>query len=179
MVYDVPEVLSIRDATNRDASVIAHIYNESIAAKDSTLDEESKTAEEIQGWIAGFNGREALLVLEDSRLMNAPRVIGWGLIKRYTERTGYRFCCETAVYLRRSMVRRGYGSLLKQAIIERCRQYKYHHLHAKIFTENIASIEYNKRFGYEIVGIQKEIGYQEGRWKDVTIMQLILTDVET
>ena len=45
---------------------------------------------------------------------------------------------------------------------------------AKIYAKNEASIEYNRKLGYEIVGTQKEIGYVGGEWLDVTIMQLII-----
>ncbi|MFQ5630895.1 MAG: GNAT family N-acetyltransferase [bacterium] len=73
--------------------------------------------------------------------------------------------------------RKGYGSLIKKALVDRCKQYGYHHLVAKIFATNTASIEYNKKFGYEIVGRQKEIGIKNGRWQDSVIMQLVLPDV--
>lgn len=166
--------LTIRDASADDAQIIADIYNESIVARDSTLDDEPKSVDDIRGWFAGFNERETILLLEDN-----GQVLGWGSIRRYTERSGYRYCCETAVYLRRALIRQGYGTLLKKALIDRCKQYGYHHLHAKIFAENVASIEYNKQFGYEVVGIQSEIGYQQGLWKDVAILQLILPDSDS
>ena len=44
---------------------------------------------------------------------------------------------------------------------------------------NVASIEYNKRLGYEVVGVQKEIGIIDCRWQDVVIMQLVLDDGES
>ena len=103
-------------------------------------------------------------------------MLGWGIIKKYSDRHGYRFACETSVYLRHKHVRKGYGSSIKNALIERCKQYRYHHLVAKIFADNTASIEYNKKFGYEIVGRQKEIGFKNGRWQDVVIMQLVLSE---
>ncbi len=104
-------------------------------------------------------------------------VIGWGIIKRYSDRSGYRFCCETAVYLSRNQVGHGYGTKIKIALIDRCKEFGYHHLVAKIFADNIKSIEYNKRLGYEIVGTQNEIGYKNNRWQDIVIMQLVLRDV--
>ena len=67
---------------------------------------------------------------------------------------------------------------MKLALIERCKAYHYRHLVAKILAENTGGIAYNQRLGYEIVGTQKEIGYKNGHWQDVTIMQLILDDVE-
>ena len=96
------------------------------------------------------------------------------MIKRYSPRPGYRYCCETSVYLRRSQRRRGHGTRIKTALIERCREYGYHHLLARVWADNTASIEYNRRFGYEIVGIQREVGYKDGRWVDIAILQLVL-----
>ena len=159
----------IRDATPADAAVIAAIYNESIAANDSTMDDIPRTAADIRQQMAHFNDREVFLVLEQ-----ADEVLGWGIIKRYSDRPGYRFCCETAVYIRRALTRRGYGSRIEQALIDRCRQFGYHHLVAKIWATNIGSIQMHERCGYEIVGTQREIGYKNGQWQDVTIMQCIL-----
>jgi len=169
------EGLSFREADLKDASTIAEIYNESIAAGDSTMERDLKTPEGIRQWIEGFSPRETILLLE--RGESRREVLGLGLIKHYSDRGGYRFACETAVFLHRSEVGKGYGSRIKWALIERCRQLRYHHMVARIFADNTASIEYNKKFGYELVGIQKEIGFRQGRWRDVAILQLILEDV--
>ncbi len=168
----MPARLTIRDAIPDDARVIAEIYNESIAAGDATMDDELKTAAEIRSQIQNFTKRETFLLLQ-----RGESVLGWGVIKRFGEDPDYRFCCETSVYLRHSEIRRGYGSRIKRALIRRCREYGYHHLTARIFASNRASIGYNRRFGYEIVGIQKEIGFKNGRWQDIAIMQLVLEDV--
>lgn len=168
----------IRDASQKDAAAIAKIYNESIAVGDATMDGVDKTAGDIQSWLDGFSKRETILVLVepvDDAL--SEQVVGWGIIKRYSDRFGYRFCCETAVYLRRDQVGRGLGTRMKKALIERCKAYGYHHLVAKIFADNQASIQYNLRLGYEMVGTQREIGWKNGQWQDVTILQLILSDV--
>ena len=63
---------------------------------------------------------------------------------------------------------------MKKWIIAKCKELGYHHLVAKIFATNKASIAYNQKLGYEIVGTQREIGYVDGRWQDVTIMQLLI-----
>lgn len=161
----------IRDATVDDAATIADIYNESVRRGDSSMDEEEKSADEVRRQIEGFGPREAVLLLEDG-----TRTLGWGVIKRYSDRAGYRFCCETSVYLRRDEIGKGYGPRIKAALIERCRRYGYHHLVARIMAENVRSIEYNLRFGYEIVGVQREIGFKDGRFHDVVILQLLLRE---
>lgn len=167
-----PAATEFREATVADAAAIAEIYNESIRSGDATMDDETKSEAQVREQIEGFGKREQFVLLE-----RAGHVVGWGVIKHYSDRRGYRFCCETAVYLRRDELRRGYGSLIKKELIARCRKLGYHHLVAKIFADNLGSIEYNRRFGYEMVGIQREIGWKNGRWQDMAIMQLILADV--
>lgn len=171
--------LGFRPATPADAWVVAEIYNESILAGDSSMEERVQSSESIRELMAGFNRREGILLLEsfDPGTPGRPSVLGWGLIKRYSDRRGYRFAAETAVYLRRSEVGQGHGSRIKQALIDRCRELGYHHLVAKIFADNQLSLEYNKKFGYELVGIQKQIGYRNGRWQDIAVLQLVLSDV--
>ncbi len=161
--------LTFRDVTVADAAAVTEIYNQSILGGNATMDQEPWSEEETKRLIKGFDKREALLLLERN-----TEILGWGIIKKYSDRAGYRFACETAVYLRHEEVGRGYGSRIKRALIERAKQLGYHHLVAKVFTTNVPSIEYNKKFGYEIVGVQREIGYQDGRWIDVVIMQLVL-----
>ena len=169
----------LRDADDSDAAAIAEIYNASIQSGGSTMDGQDKTENDIRSWLSAFSKRETILVFEEDDPVQpgSSKILGWGIIKRYSDRMGYRFCCETAVYLHRDQVGRGLGTRMKQALIERCRAYGYHHLVAKILTENEASIAYNLKLGYEMVGIQKEIGWKDGRWLDVAILQLILDDV--
>lgn len=165
--------VKIRVCTLADSKGIAEIYNEAIRFGGATMDDQEKPDEYFRKMIQGFSKRETFLILE-----NSEEIIGWGVIKRYSDRFGYRFCCETSVYLKRKFLRMGFGSMMKRALIEKCREFGYRHLVGKIFSINKASIEYNLKLGYEIVGTQKEIGFKGGKWTDVTIMQLVLKDVE-
>lgn len=159
----------IRDSTLEDCEAIASIYNDYIEKGGSTMDREFKMAKHVEGWMHDFNERELIQCLE----LNGE-VVGWGIIKKYSNRLGYSKTCETAIYIRSDKLRMGLGSKLKVSIIEKCRAFGYHHLVAKIFANNTASIEYNRKLGYEVVGTQREVGNIDGKWLDVTIMQLIL-----
>lgn len=158
----------IRDATLADASAVADIYNESIRARDSTMQIEEVDRDEVEAWIGNQGEREGLLVLVDDR------VVGFGIIKRYSDRAGYRKAAETSVYLRRTHTGQGLGSRLQAALIEKCRQFDYHHLVAKLWADNEPSVALHRKFGYELVGVQREIGRVDGAWKDVAIMQKLL-----
>ena len=156
-------------ATPENYAEIAAIYNEHIEANNATMEEDRYTEDDIKGWQDHFNDREQLYVVSIDN-----RIVGWGIIKRYSDRSGYRYTAETAVYLTEHTIGKGIGSRFKQYIINQCRALDYHHLMAKIFNSNRRSIAYNLALGYEIVGIQKEVGFKRGKWEDVCIMQLIL-----
>jgi phosphinothricin acetyltransferase len=162
----------LRDATAADAAQLAAIYNETVLARDATMDLAPRDEQYFRELIANLTDREALIVLADRQ-----HVLGWGRIMRYSNREGYGTTCETAVYLRRELRRRGLGTRIKVNLIEHCRRLGYHHLVAKVYAGNRASIDYNLRLGYEIVGTQREVGWVGDRWEDVTIMQLVLADV--
>jgi L-amino acid N-acyltransferase YncA len=161
--------LTIELAQSTDYEPIANIYNEYIQRGGSTMEESHYMAAKIAAWVDKFEERERLYALKD-----AENTIGWGIIKLYSPREGYRFACETAIYITENELRKGYGSLMKNFLIEKCKELDYHHLVAKIFATNTASIEYNLKIGYTIVGRQKEIGYRNGQWVDIVIMQYLI-----
>ena len=164
--------LALRDATPTDAAVVAAIYNASAPEGDPVLGESPKREADVRRLIDGLGEREALVVLEDE-----GDVVGWGLVKRYSDRPGYRFCGEILVFVRPDQRRRGYGTCLKQALVERGKAFRYHHLLGRVWGTNAASLAFHEAFGYEVVGIQRDIGYLGGRWEDVVVLQKVLEDV--
>lgn len=148
---------------------IAEIYNETVLYGLATMEERAHQAKDIAEWVRQFNDRERLYVS-----IKEGTVIGWGIIKKYSDRSGYRFAGETAVYFTQDQLGKGYGSQMKKHLIAVCKDLKYHHLIAKIFSSNHVSINYNIKLGYTIVGQQKEIGFKNNRWMDVTILQLLI-----
>jgi len=157
----------IRQAVTSDCQWIADIYNQYLGK--STMDTEPKLAKFSSTFLSAKNEREELWVIEADK-----RVIGWGIIKFYSPKKGYQFAGETSVFLDVNFLDRGYGTQLKEHLIERCRDLEYHHLLARIFADNEVSIAYNQKLGYRIVGRQNEIGNINGEWKDVVIMELLL-----
>ncbi|MEO1712769.1 MAG: GNAT family N-acetyltransferase, partial [Bacteroidota bacterium] len=96
--------MEIRTAKEGDYDRIAEIYNVYIAEGGSTMEETPKTGQDIGAWTQKFHSREKLYVL-----LEENGVIGWGIIKRYSDREGYRFAAETAVYLNPNHLGKGYG----------------------------------------------------------------------
>ena len=63
---------------------------------------------------------------------------------------------------------------MKKFVIAQCEALQYKHLVARIFATNTASIAYNEKLGYTVVGRQNQIGYKNGQWLDMIIMQYVI-----
>lgn len=161
----------VRHARAADVARICLIHNEAIESNTATMQEEPTSPESAQRLIDDCRGRSSLLVVEYE-----GEVCGWGRVWPYSIREGYRFAAETAIFIARASRRRGLGTLLQTALIEESRRLNYHHLAAKVFADNAASIHLHVKLGYEVVGIQREIGLKNGRWKDVAILQYVHGD---
>jgi phosphinothricin acetyltransferase len=165
-------LLVVRDATLADAGFIADVYNHYVRHGGATMDTVERSVGEQQLRLASMGSREVALVAELDGVL-----VGFCVLRAYSDRGGYAPTCETSTYLHPDARRRGVGSALKRTIIARARALNYHHLSARIMTTNVSSIEYNLKLGYEIVGVQRQVGFRDGRWIDIAIMQLILDDV--
>lgn len=165
--------LTLRDATLADAAGLAEIYNASVQAGAVMLDGQPRSKADVHRFIEALGKREACLLLEHD-----GAVAGWGIVRRYSDRAGYRFCGETFLFVRPDLRRRGYATQIQQALAERCKAYRYHHLLARIWATNAASLTFHKNAGYDVVGVQCEIAMIHGQWHDLVVLQRVLDDVE-
>ncbi len=165
--------MQIRTYLQKDFQAIADVYNEAISLGGVTMDIHDYSAADIAAIAKKFNQRETILVAQKDE-----QVIGWGIIKRYSDRPGYLVCCETSIYLSFASTGQGYGHSLQNALLEQVKDFGYHHVVSKILVTNPQSIKFHQRFGFEMVGIQKEIGYYRDKWLDVAIMQLIFPEIK-
>lgn len=161
----------IRRAEPEDFPVMAQIYSFYTQEQSATMDRGPKTAAYFEEMTARFGKREELWVWDGDH-----GVFGYGVIKAYSDRLGYQTTCEASVYLASDRVGRGLGTQMKRHLIQRCRALKYHHVVAKIGGSNKASIASNKKCGFTVVGVQKEVCVVNGAWDDVVIMQLLLNE---
>lgn len=158
----------VRFARQEDATEIARIYNAHVDLGGSTFDTEHWQPSQLEAFIVR-QGSEVWLVAEID-----GAVIGWASARCYSLRHGYRFTLETAIYLDPVAIGKGVASDLQRLLETECRDRKIHHLVAKIAADNQRSMEFHYRHGYQLVGIQKEIGHMDGDWRDVAILQKLL-----
>lgn len=159
----------VRDAVAGDASTLLRIYNHAVLETTATLDAEPRTLEQQSRWMAERSGGHVVIVLEI-----AGTVVGFASLSPFKERAAYRPTVENSVYLDVDHQGRGLGRVLMTELIERARMFGFHSVIARIAEGNPASIALHRSFGYEVVGVEREVGRKFGRWLDVTEMQLML-----
>ena len=158
-------LLVVRDATLADAGFIADVYNHYVRHGGATMDTVERSVGEQQLRLASMGSREAALIAELDGVS-----VGFTTIRNYSDRGGYAPACETSTYLHVDARGRGVGTALKRTAIARARNMGYHHMSARVMSTNLASIALNQKLGYEIVGVQRQVGFRDGRWIDITLM---------
>ncbi|TWU35988.1 GNAT family N-acetyltransferase [Novipirellula artificiosorum] len=159
--------VAIRKATSRDAEQVAAIYNHYVDLGGATFDGAHQTVSAISTRI-NASAPDGWYVAETN-----DKIVGWACARRYSERYGYRFSCETAIYMIAEVAGRGIADQLQQRIHRHCVTCNLHHAVARIIANNQRSLAFHYRHGYELVGTQRAIGRMEDRWVDVVILQKV------
>ncbi len=159
---------NVRLATPTDAAAIVRIYNLHVDLGGSTFDAAHWSEQQVRGLLVSSVPEAWLVAERDGSLA------GWASARWYSLRHGYRWTMETAIYLEPSSIGKGIADSLQLRLEQHCCDHHIHHLVAKIIADNQRSLAFHYRHGYELVGIQKEIGHMEGSWKDVAILQKLL-----
>lgn len=161
-----------RIATLEDAEAIRAIYNQEVLTSIVTFDLVPRTAAEQRAWIGDRSGAHVVLVAVDDN----GEVIGFGALSPYRERAGYSTSVEDSVYVHRDHQRRGVGRTLLAALLEQADLHGFHAVFARIVDGHEASIALHASLGFEIVGVEREVGRKFGRFLDVVVMETILGD---
>lgn len=160
----------VRRAEIADAEGIRAIYNQAVTETNHTFDLVPRTIEDQQNWIAQRQGSLAALVA----VADDGTIMGFASLSRYKERPAYSTTVENSVYVATHAHRQGVGSALMEALIELASAHGYHSMMARIADAQDASITLHTKHGFELVGIEREVGRKFGRWLDVALMQKLL-----
>jgi L-amino acid N-acyltransferase len=159
----------VRPATEDDLPGILEIYNDAILHSTATFDTEPQMLEEKREWLRDSSFPYVVLVGERS-----GQVAGWASLRRFRQKAAYRFTGENSIYIRADLVGQGIGSLLMKPLIQSAVDNGFRTVIAGIAGDNPASVRLHRRFGFEVVGVEREVGYKFERWIDVTWMQKML-----
>ncbi|MGI9607522.1 MAG: GNAT family N-acetyltransferase [Acidimicrobiales bacterium] len=162
--------MRIRTAEVGDAAAIAEIYNLEVLESTATFDMVPRSVEEQRAWLRDRSGAHAVLVAETVE----HGIVGFAALSPFRSRPAYSTTVENSVYVHRDHRKRGIALALMIELVATARAKGFHSIIARIAEAQAASIALHTAVGFELVGIEREIGRKFNRWLDVAVMQLML-----
>lgn len=162
---------TIRAARAGDAAGIAAVFATYVTASVATFETVPPAPER---WA------ERIASLQDAGMpflvMTSPdEVIGYAYAAQWRTQSAYRHTVETTIYLGSGHTGRGYGKLLLDALLARCRESGMRQAIAVIAdTGNAASIALHRSAGFDEVGRLTAVGHKHDRWIDTVLLQRAL-----
>jgi phosphinothricin acetyltransferase len=172
----------IRLAELADAEAIRAIYNVEVTDSTNTFDMVPRTRAEQEAWILEHSGVHPAVVameLPDSGVeglagANGEVVLGFGSLSPFRERSGYSATAENSVYVDRAQRGRGVGRALLAELLLLASAHGFHSVVARIAGHNETSIGLHTAAGFELVGVEREVGRKHRQWLDVVELQKLL-----
>lgn len=161
--------LSVRDASERDATACARIYAPYVTDTAITFEADPPSPAEMTRRIAAASRTHAWLVLE-----NRDGVVGYAYGAPLHSRAAYRWACEVSVYVELGRRRTGAGRALYEALFARLIDRGFRVAVAGMTLPNDASVGLHRAMGFEPVGTYRRIGFKRGAWHDVAWTQRFL-----
>ncbi|HEX3540243.1 MAG TPA: GNAT family N-acetyltransferase [Acidimicrobiales bacterium] len=159
-----------RLATLDDAEAIRTIYNAEVVGSTVTFDMVPRTSEEQRAWLDEHRGAHPAIVAVD----DAGAVVGFASVSPYRSRPAYSTTVEDSVYVLADVRGRGVGRLLLGDLMTLAAAHGFHAVMARIVDGHVASIKLHESCGFELVGVERQVGRKFGRWLDVALMQRLL-----
>ncbi len=160
--------MRIRLAAAADAEGIRVIYNHEVTNGTYTFDLVPRTAEEQRAWLARHDGAHPAVVAADDA---DEQVLGFGVLSPFRGRPAYATTVEDSVYVDGKHRGRGIGRAVLEELVRLAGAHGFHTVIARITRENEPSVALHRACGFELVGVEREVGRKHGRWLDVVELQ--------
>jgi phosphinothricin acetyltransferase len=162
--------IKIRSYQIEDTQAILEIINYNILNSTALYDYQPRTLE------------NQIAIFEDKLIKGFPIIVavdnetlvGFGYYSEFRFREAYKFTVEHSVYAHPNHIGKGIGKLILENLINLAKLQKLHTMIGVIDAENQSSIEFHKKFGFEIAGIIKDSGFKFDRWLHSVFMQKML-----
>jgi phosphinothricin acetyltransferase len=162
--------VTVRTAVRADAEIIRTMYNAEVLGQTSTFDLIPRSLEDQERWLAARSGAFSAIVA----VSGDDRVIGFASLSPYKDRAAYSTTVEDSIYVDRTVNGRGVGTALLSRLVGIARESGFHSVMARIEASGAASRALHAKCGFELVGIERQVGRKFNRWLDVAVMQLLL-----
>jgi L-amino acid N-acyltransferase YncA len=160
----------IRQATIADAPAITEIYNWYVTNTAISFEVAPVSIEEMSARIQEKLDHYDWLVGEIDR-----QIVGYAYYGVFRPREAYHHTVESTIYVDQKWTGRGYGKALYESLIESAKAHGFREMVGIIALPNQVSVGLHETLGFKVAGVNKGVGYKLGRFIDVGIWQLSLT----
>jgi phosphinothricin acetyltransferase len=158
----------VRSARLEDAGAIAAIYNTGIEDRIATFETRPRSSVDVEAW---FDGKHPIVVVEDS----LASVVAFAATSSYRPRECYAGIAEFSVYVAKEARGLGLGKLAMKELMVEAEAAGFWKLLSRVFVENQPSRALLARLGFREVGIYEKHAQLDGVWRDVVIVEKLLT----
>lgn len=161
----------IRNATGKDASAIAEIYNYYILNSTATFEITPVSTDSMKQRVALIQQNSLPWLIAESE---TGKLIGYAYASKWKEREAYINTVEVTVYIDQAAQSQGLGSKLYSALFADLEKRSIHAVIGGISLPNEASVALHEKFGMKKVAHFSEVGIKFENWIDVGYWQVLL-----
>ena len=165
-----PAGVSLELVSAAHAEGIRAIYNRAVETSTATFEMTPKSLSDQLEWIAEHSGAYPAVVALDSD----GQVVAFGSLSPYRPRPAYSTTVENSVYVHEDVRGMGVGRSILDELVRLAQAHGFHAMIARIGSGNDASLALHSACGFEVIGVEREVGRKFGRWLDVTCMQRLV-----
>lgn len=157
----------IRFIKDSDCQEALDVYAHFAKSTTITFDYEAPAMEEFRNKIEQITSKHPWLVC-----LYRGKVIGYAYAGTHRHKVAYQWSAESTVYLSPDFHRCGIATILYESLLAILKFQGYVNVYAGITLPNEKSEGLHKAFGFNEIGIFKQIGFKMGKWHDVKWLQL-------
>ncbi|MGI9032864.1 MAG: GNAT family N-acetyltransferase [Acidimicrobiales bacterium] len=161
--------VEVRLARPGDAAATRAIYNAEVTGSTVTFDLVPRSLEEQLAWLDAHAGAHPAIVAVDG-----ADIVGFASLSPYRSRPAYATTVEDSVYVRADRRGQGHGGALLAELVRLATAHGFHSVMARVVGGHEASIALHQACGFDLVGVEREVGRKFGHWLDVVLMQRML-----
>lgn len=164
-------MISVRAAQPADIVQVTAIYRDAVINRTGSFELEPPGETEMIARHARITGQGYPYLVACA----GSFILGYAYAFAYRDRPGYRFTVEDSVYVRAESQGRGVGAALLARLILEAEARGYRQMVALIGdSANAGSIRLHQNAGFVETGSLRAVGWKQGRWLDIVLMQRML-----
>lgn len=150
---------NIRLITPADAEAALAVYAPYVLHTANTFEYEIPSVDDFRAKIEKITAQYPWLVCECD-----GEIVGYAYGSTHRERAAYQWSPESTVYISDKHHRKGIARILYNTLFALLQHQGYINVFASVLVTNVNSVEFHRAYGFEEIGLFKNIGYKLGEW---------------